>query len=384
MADLKSSFHCVSLPPDLQALREEVRAFLAVSLAGSRALDRAASWSAFDAEFSARLGERGWIGMAFPKCYGGSEAGIFARYVLIEELLAAGAPVGAHWIADRQSGPLILRYGTEQQKQQILPRICRGTLFMCIGMSEPGSGSDLASIRSRARRDGRGWIFNGHKLWTTHAHRSHYMIALARTGEATPERHSGFSQFLIDLSLPGVTVRPVRDLRGAEHFNEVLLDEVSLDSQALLGQEGHGWQQVMSELAYERSGPERFLSSIALLRSLITQIGSHPDQVQARGVGKLAARLLVLRSMSLAVTGQLARGENPTWAAAVVKDIGTAFEQEIPELARLVLDVEPRTSGGEEHAAIQALLIQTAPSFSLRGGTREILRGIIARGLGVS
>lgn len=370
------------IPPEAEAIRAEVRGFLADVLADLPPTRRAESWMGFDARFSRRLGERGWIGMALPKRYGGAEASPFARYVVIEELLAAGAPVSAHWFADRQSGPQILHYGSEAQKDFHLPAICRGEQFFCIGMSEPNSGSDLASIKSSARRAGDKWIVNGQKVWTTNAHRSHYMIALLRTDPAS-SRNEGLSQFIIDLSLPGITIRPIKDLTGASHFNEVFFDDVALDAGALIGTEGQGWAQVTAELAFERSGPERFLSSIALLQSLIGAVGLEPDALQSRDIGRMAARLLTLRQMSLAVTAQLAAGRNPAWEASVVKELGTSFEQEIPELAQALLDVAPTTRGGSEHARVLAYLMQEAPSFSLRGGTREILRGIIARGLGM-
>jgi alkylation response protein AidB-like acyl-CoA dehydrogenase len=298
--------------------------------------------------------------------------------------------VAAHWFADRQSGPLILRYGTEEQRQRYLPGICRGEVYFCIGMSEPNSGSDLASIRSRAVPDldaGDGsWRLTGQKVWTTNAHHAHYMIALVRTGAPSSDkaaRHEGLSQFVVDLKAPGVTVRPIRDLAGGEHFNEVYLDNVRLQANALIGTEGQGWEQVIAELAFERSGPERFLSSIALLHTLIDAVGRQPDALQANAVGRLTARLAVLRQMSLSVTAELAAGGNPTWAATCLKDLGSSFEQEIPELAQQVLDMAPSTQGGTDHAQVLAALMQMAPSFSLRGGTREILRGIIARGLGL-
>src|SRR5690606_19953868 len=190
--------------------------------------------------------------------------GSFARYVVSEELLAAGAPVSAHWIADRQSAPLLLHYGTPAQQERYIPGIVRGEIYFCIGMSEPNSGSDLASIGSRAAREGDVWVLNGRKIWTTNAHRSHYMIALVRTQGRGDDRHGGMSQFIIDLKAPGVTVRPIRDLSGGEHFNEVFFDDVVLGSDALVGTDGNGWTQVMAELAFERSGPERFLSSMTL------------------------------------------------------------------------------------------------------------------------
>ncbi len=370
------------IPPEAEALRADVRAFLKDALHDYPAIRRADSWMGFNAEFSRRLGAQGWVGMALPKQYGGGDASPFARYVVIEELLAAGAPVSAHWFADRQSGPQILHYGTEVQRERHLAAICRGEQYFCIGMSEPNSGSDLASIKTSARRVGKQWVVNGQKVWTTNAHRSHYMIALIRTGEGS-KRQEGLSQFIIDLSLPGITIRPIRDLTGAEHFNEVFFDELVLDADALIGTEGQGWAQCTAELAFERSGPERFLSSIALLHTLIDAIGQHPDALQAKEIGRLTARLSTLRTMSLAVTAQLAQGKNPAWEASVLKDLGAVFEQEIPELAQLLCDVPPTSQGGTDHAQVLAYLTQMAPSFSLRGGTREILRGIIARGLGM-
>lgn len=378
-----TAFRYHRIPPDAEPLREQVRDFLSTALLDRPPRRRAESWMGADPEFSRELGRRGWLGMALPKRYGGGESGPFARYVVIEELLAAGAPVSAHWIADRQSGPLILRYGTETQRELHLPAICRGASYFCIGMSEPNSGSDLASIRTRAVPNGDSWLLNGHKLWTTNAHHSHYMIALVRTGDKAATRHEGMSQFIIDLKAPGVTIRPIRDLAGGEHFNEVFFDDVLLGPDALIGAEGQGWEQVTAELAFERSGPERFLSSIALLHTLIDAIGRRPDALQAREIGRLTARLFTLRQMSLSVTAELAAGQNPAWAASCVKDLGTVFEQEIPEVAQLLLETLPSNGGGSEHAQVLAYLMQMAPSFSLRGGTREILRGIIARGLGL-
>jgi len=370
------------IPDDAEKLREDVRSFLNDSLGDYPAIRRADSWMGFDAEFSRKLGAKGWVGMSLPREYGGADASAFSRYVVIEELLAAGAPVSAHWFSDRQSGPQIMRYGTPLQKEFHLPPICRGERYFCIGMSEPGSGSDLASIKSRARSDGNRWILNGQKVWTTNAHLAHYMIALVRSSDSD-NRHGGMSQFIIDLTLPGISVRPIKDLTGREHFNEVFFDDVELSGDALIGEEGQGWEQVTAELAFERSGPERFLSSIALINTLIAVVGENPDKLQAKEIGRLTARLLTLRNMSLAVTAQLQEGRDPAWAASCVKDMGSVFEQEIPEIAQLLTEIRPAADGGCDHAQVLAYLTQQAPSFSLRGGTREILRGIIARGLGL-
>jgi alkylation response protein AidB-like acyl-CoA dehydrogenase len=368
------------IPASTDDLRREVRSFVQQETRELPAVRRADSWMGFDGEFSRKLGARGWLGMTLPKQYGGAQAGAFARYVVVEELLAAGAPVSAHWIADRQSAPMLLRYGTEAQKQRHLPPICRGESFFCIGMSEPNSGSDLASISSRARRAGERWILNGQKIWTTNAHRSHFMIALVRTQEKTADRHGGLSQFIVDLRRPGITIRPIRDLTGDEHFNEVFFDNVELSDEDLVGVEGQGWSQVTAELAYERSGPERILSCMALVYTLIDLVGRSPDALQSKEIGRLVARLFTLRNMSIAVTAQLEAGANPAIVAACVKDLGVTLEQEIPEIAQSIHGMEACPEGSD-HAKVLAHLTQLAPSFSLRGGTREILRGIIARSL---
>lgn len=170
-----------TLPPEDEALRPAIRALINSAIAGLAVDRRARSWQGFDSAFSRALGAAGYLGLTLPKCYGGGGHGAFARFVVVEELLTAGAPVAAHWIADRQSAPLILNYGTEAQRQAYLPRICRGEVFLCIGMSEPGSGSDLASVRTRAERTAHGWRVNGKKIWTSNSMHSDYMIALVRT-----------------------------------------------------------------------------------------------------------------------------------------------------------------------------------------------------------
>lgn len=368
---------------DIEALRGEVRAFLAETLAERTPAERARSWSGFDRDFSRRLGARGWIGMTWPKRYGGREASALHRYVVVEEMLAAGAPVAAHWIADRQSGPTLLRFGTEEQRQAILPRIVAGECFFCIGMSEPDSGSDLAATRTRAAAVEGGFRVDGTKLWTTYAHEADYMILFCRTGEGQGDRQKGTSQFLVDMRTPGITVRPILDMAGEHHFNEVVFDDVFLPASALIGRLGDGWHQVTSELAYERSGPDRFLSTFALVTELIDALGSDPSDEAVKAIGRLTAHLMVLRRLSRSVAGMLDRGENPSLQAAVVKDLGALFEQSIPEIARRLVAEEPELGSTRDFCAVLAHAIVNVPAFSLRGGTREILRGIIARGLGL-
>ena len=370
--------------PAAEVLRGEVRAFLAEHLPARAITEGVGSWGGSSREFSRKMGARGWIGMTWPKRYGGHERNALERYVVLEEMLASGAPVSGHWVADRQSGPLILRVGTEQQKNAILPRIAAGELQFCIGMSEPDSGSDLASVRTRAVVEAGGFRVNGTKLWTSNAHRADYMILLCRTGEAGEQRHGGLTQFLVDLkSTQGIAIRPVHNLAGEHHFNEVVFQDVFLPGASVLGEVGGGWKQVTGELAFERSGPERFLSSFTLLVELARALGSDPSERARIALGRIVAHILTLRRLSRSVAGMLQTGANPSQQAALVKDLGTTLEQEIPEIARQLIDAEPDRASTRDFVTVLAHTMMNAPSFSIRGGTREILRGMIARGLGL-
>ena len=374
-----------AIPPGDAALRPQVRELARTAVANLPLDSRARSWSGFDPQFSRRLGEAGFLGLTIPERYGGSGRGPFARFVVVEELLSAGAPVAAHWIADRQSAPLILNFGTEAQREFYLPRICRGEALFCIGMSEPNSGSDLASVRTRAERTPTGWRVTGQKIWTTGAMHADYMIALVRTSGTAEDRHRGLSQLIVDLTAPGVTVRPIADLAGDAHFAEVFFDAVELPDDALIGEEGAGWAQVTAELAFERSGPERIYSSVILLEGWLDHLRTvdRADDATSALAGRMIAKLAALRAMSLACTARLAAGESPAVEASLVKDLGTSFEQALPLAIGDDLASHPDEPVPPELLRALEYLTLIAPSFSLRGGTREILRGIIARGLGL-
>ena len=382
---MPSTLTLAPAPPSeaAEAVRLEVREFLAAELAAGSFSTHVDTWlSGVDPDFSRKLGERGWLGMTWPKEYGGHERTAMERYAVTEELLAAGAPVAAHWIADRQSGPNLLRYGTEAQRKDILPRIAAGECFFVIGMSEPDSGSDLASIRTKAVRNADGdWVVNGAKVWTSNAHHSHYAITLVRTAPLdTTHRHAGMSQLLVDLSTPGITINPIRILDGGHHFNEVVFDDVVIPGDMLLGEEGAGWHQVTAELAFERSGPERFLSTFPLVAEFARRASS-PAELATRG--RLSARLLALRQLSLRIAAALDRGELPDIPAALVKDVGTTFEADVVEAIREVVDVPASLDSPDPLGRALAEAQLHAPGYTLRGGTNEILRGIVARGLGL-
>ena len=372
-------FDRISLEAQTEALRAEVREFLSAN-DQHFPLPLSDFTTGHDPEFSRKIGDRGWIGMCWPKEYGGSERSFFERYVITEELLSAGAPVSAHWIADRQSGPLLLRFGTEAQKQTYLPRIAAGEAFFSIGMSEPDSGSDLASVRTTAVKEGDQYRINGTKVWTTDAHRNHYIICLVRTEAVSDNRHAGLSQIIVDLRNDGAKIKPIRNIAGNEEFNEVVFEDVMVPADRIVGEPGNGWAQVTSELAYERSGPERFLSGYRVFVEMVRACGEHPAAHEAAAIGRLAAHFMTLRRMSISVAGMLENDKDAVVEAALVKELGNNFEKEVLDVARLAVPMASQTARFRETFEQTQLL---SPSFTLRGGTREILRGVIARGLGL-
>ncbi len=379
-------FDPVELPPKAEELRQEVRAFLKEEADAGR-FSPGHGRGGFSRAFSRRVGARGWIGMTWPKAYGGQARSQLERYVVIEEMLAAGAPTRAHSTADRQSGPVILRYGREEIRRQILPRIAAGELCFCIGLSEPNSGSDVFAASTRATKTDGGWRVNGRKIWTSNAHEADYMIALLRTSPPTKEnRRHGLSQFLVAMNTPGIATRPILNLTGAHDFNEVVFDDAFLPDSHLIGEVDMAWKQATDELAYERSGPDRWIETLACLTELVRVAGEAPGERLAEGIGRQVAHLATLRRMSLSVAGMLQAGKTPAVEAAVVKDLGTNFEQALPDKVRLLApqtgDSQP---GANDDRFAEALAYATliAPKLTIQGGTREVLRGIIARGLGL-
>jgi alkylation response protein AidB-like acyl-CoA dehydrogenase len=374
--------------PELAKLRGGLRDFLAADRAEFGWQPAVDAWlSDWDEPFSARLGDAGFVGLTIPKEYGGQGLGHLHRYVVAEELLACGAPVAAHWIADRQVGPGLLSYGTEEQRRRILPKIAAGRYFSAIGMSEPQAGSDLAAAATKAVRTNGGWVLSGTKVWTSGAHLAHQVVVLARTSPLDPQhRHAGFSQFIVPTDSPGLDISPIVLMSGEQHFNEITFNEVFIDDTNFLGKEGDGWRQVTAELSFERSGPERILSTAPLLTALVRVLAREPDldDHAVAALGDLMARVISLRQLSVSVARALTQGRSPANEAALVKDLGTRFEQQSVELAADLLSYVGDHVEGRSHVAT---LVETArshaPMFTLRGGTNEVLRGMVARGMGL-
>jgi acyl-CoA dehydrogenase len=380
------SFDPSRLPPKCETLRAEVRTFLAAEIdAGTFDPHHPGDGDSYNRAFSRRVGAKGWIGMTWPKRYGGRERSQLERYVVTEEFRVANAPANLHFVADRQSGPILLKYAPEPIKQDILPRICRGELCFAIGMSEPDSGSDLFAVKTKATKVEGGWRINGSKIWTTSADIADYMLALFRTSPPTKEnRRHGLTQFLVDMKGHGIAVNPINQMTGKPGFNEVVFAGAFVPDDYVMGEIDGAWKQATSELAYERSGPERFLDTFYLLPELIRALGPEPDLRGAEGLGRLIAQLHTLRRMSVSVAGMLQAGKEPVVEGSIVKDLGTIWEQKLPGRAReLAAFLKPELVN---HTALEDQLTFAtviAPKLTIQGGTTEILRGIIARGLGL-
>ena len=380
-------FDPMKFPPEAEALRQEVRNFLRAEIdAGTFTPGSGDMASNFNPEFSRKIGAKGWIGLTWPKEYGGHGRSQIERYVLTEEFLAHGAPVRAHWVADRQSGPVLLKFGAESVKRKLIPEIVRGETYFCIGLSEPNSGSDLFAASTRAKKVDGGYKVTGTKIWTSNAHRTQYMIGLIRTSQPTEDnRRHGLTQFLIKMDTPGITVRPIINLAGHHDFNEVHFDDASVPDEHVIGRPDEAWKQATDELAYERSGPDRWLETIFALNAGIRVSGPNPDDRTAETIGRDVAHLMTLRRMSASVAGMLQAGETPMTEAAVVKDLGTNWEQALPNRMRLIAPDGVRAPSPNDTAYEEVMRYAThiAPKLTIQGGTREVLRGIIARGLGL-
>ncbi len=360
-------------------LQSEVRAFLEAELPRGSFPPGLGMAGARDQDFSRALAARGWLGMALPRRYGGAERGVVERFIVVEELLRWGAPVRFHWVADRQSGPLILRYGSKAQCERFLPAICRGEVSFSIGMSEPGAGSDLAAVQTRATRADGGWRVTGTKLWTGGAHENDWLVALCRTSDEE-DRHDGLTQLIVDLRDASVAVRPIAYLDGSEFFNEVRLDDVFVPDELVIGDVGAGWAQNTSELALERAGPERWLSTYLVVEQYLREHGARDERAQVV-LGEATARWWGIRMLSLSVARLLDAGQAPVAESALVKELGTRFEQDVLDMVWRLVPEDPDPAAESLFERLLAAAILGAPSFTIRGGTNEILRSVAARAL---
>ncbi len=378
------------LTPAQEAFREEIRGFLRSELAAEPRRVREDGWVVgFSRAFSEKLGKRGWVGLTWPREYGGQARSVLERLILTEELLRAGAPVAAHWLGDRQVGPSILRFGTEEQRREILPRITSGAIVFCVGLSEPDAGSDAAAVTTQAIEDGDGFVIRGQKIWTSFAHQADYCYLVARTDASGP-KHRGISEFIVPMATPGITVRPLLDMTGEHHFNEVFFEDVRVPRTALIGQKDRGWYQIAVQLDYERGGIERVLSNWPLLEDALAALRGSAvlrDPVMRDRLAGLRVDLEIARLMVYRIAWLTDHGRVPNVEAAVAKSFGTELEQRIAETVAGLFQMSALGLAGTSRAALGgrvARAVLYAPAYTIQGGTSNILRNIIAhRGLGL-
>lgn len=380
-----------------ERFRQEVVEFLEDELKqGSFEVHCDAWMGGYSPELSRKMGEKGWIGLCWPTdCYGQGKSYI-DRMVLTEEIVRYGAPAAAHWFADRQMGPSIIRHGNDEQKEFFLPRIVKGEIVFGIGMSEPEAGCDLASLRTRAVEDGDCYVLNGQKVWTSGAHHIDYLYLIART-DPDVVKHKGISEFIVDMHLPGIEVRPLIDMTGGHHYNEVFLDNVRIPKSSLVGEMNRGWYQIAQQLDYERSGVERLMTNYPLYKDLIeyckqTQYNGMPLAQKAEvrnSLADLTVRYEAGRLLTYRVAWVLDQERLPTTEAAMAKAYCTAFEQHLAHVATQIPGLYGQLRQGSKglptafrESPAESYLF--SPGYTIQGGTSEILKNITAiRGLGL-
>lgn len=380
-----------------EKLRQEVRSFLDDELKKGTFTTHCDAWmGGYSKEFSRKMGEKGWIGYCWPKDYHGQGKSYIDRLVITEEIVRYGAPAASHWFADRQMGPSILKHGTKEQQDFFLPRIVKGELCFGIGMSEPGAGCDLASLRTKAVLDGDYYVINGQKVWTSGAHHIDYIYLVARTDQDAP-KHKGISEFIIDMKTPGIDVRPLIDMTGGHHYNEVFFDNVRIPKTTLVGGLNKGFYQIAQQLDFERSGVERLMTNYPLLEDIVTYVKETDYRGQPLSKSVLArqsvADLFISfeagRLLTYRVAWVLDQGKIPTTEAALAKAFSTSFEQQLAHTAAQIPGLYGTLRQGSKgvptafrESPAESCIF--SPAYTIQGGTNEILRNIIAgRGLGL-
>jgi len=383
-----------------EKFRQEVRDFIEEELMhGSFKPMTDGGIQGYETEFTKNLAQKGWIGLTWPKEYGGQERSWMDRLILTEELLRYGAPAGWHWSSDRQMGPSIIKFGTEEQKKEFLPKIIRGEISMAIGMSEPEAGSDMASLQTRAVEDGDDYVIDGQKVWTGGAHYSNYIYLVVRTDPSfpphDPKNFKGISEFIVPTNLPGITIKPMLDIAGREHFTEIFFDNARVPKRYLVGEKNRGFYQIMEQLDYERAGIERLMSNYVVFAGLIeyakkTYRNGKPLSKEPLIRDKLAelqvefevGRLLIYR-----VAWVLDQGRAPNYEAAIAKIYCTDFEKRLANEAIEILGLYGQLMPDSKYVPLSGKAILSylfSPGYTIQAGTSEILRNVIAqRGLGL-
>jgi 3-oxocholest-4-en-26-oyl-CoA dehydrogenase alpha subunit len=382
-----------SFSTEQQAFRQEVRDFFAAQgpMPGTGGFDYGDDPERVQA-IEAQMYARGWLTMAWPVEYGGQAADPIKQLIFREEVAIAGAPGGGQ--GPTVIAPAIMLHGTEEQKRHFLPLIARGAIQWCQGFSEPGSGSDLASLQTRAVRDGDDYVLNGQKIWTTGAWRADWIHVLTRTDPDAP-KHRGISYFLADMKTPGISVRRLTHLTGRAELCETFFDNVRIPANQMLGPENRGWYVATTTLDFERSGIDRVASGqrilddiVAFARETVRDGKRIIDLPVVRNrIADLQIALQVGRWMAYRVAWMQSRGLVPNYEASMSKAFGSELNQRIANGGTYILGLHGQLGEGSKHAPQQgrvAFAYLHAVQATILAGTSEIQRNIIAtRGLGL-
>ncbi len=389
--------------PEDAAFRAEVRDFLATEMPHDlRAADDAILGVGIGEDERERgwlktLAKRGWVAPAWPEAYGGAGLSVMQQFIFNEEMARAAAP-RPNFLAIGLAGPTIIVHGTEEQKHEHLSGILSGETFWCQGFSEPGAGSDLASLQTRAVQDGDDFIINGQKIWTSGAHRSQRMMLLARTDNDAP-KHKGISYFLLNMQSPGITIRPLTNMADTPSFNEVFFDNVRVPKSDMLGEINRGWYVATTTLDFERSGIINGVSLQRLVREIAAfarddpqrsrgSLGDHSGWQSVRY--ELADRAIeaeISIVLSYRVVTMQAKGIVPNQEASITKLFGSELAQRIARTGVKVAGMYGQLTDGSPAAPLGGrldALYRIAIGSTIAGGTSEIQRSVIAqRGLGL-
>ena len=379
-----------SLTKEQEQFRKEIQTFLEEEL-GRQHLQAKSNYFIEESskKFSRKLAKKGWIGLTWPQEYGGAGRSYVDRTIFMEELLRNQAPLMYHFFGERQIGPSLMHFGSEEQKQEFLPKIINSDISFCLGMSEPDAGSDVAAVNTTAKEDGDHYIINGQKTWTSHAHKADYIWLLTVTDPDAP-KHRNLSEFIVDMKSPGVTVRPLLNMIGAHSFNEVFFDDVKVHKRYLVGEKNRGFQQMLAQVDFERAGIERLMQNYPLFANLKTYIkeSANPSDSLIRDkIAQLEIEFQVGKLLIYQVAWTIDRGKIPNYEAAVSKAFCTRFEQKLGDMATEILGPFGHVMSGFENIPLGGDAAESylwSPSYTIQGGTLEILKIVIAtRGLGI-
>jgi alkylation response protein AidB-like acyl-CoA dehydrogenase len=365
--------------PDELAFRDEIRSWLGRNLP-SDLREKVATYAHLSKEDLLRwhriLAKKGWVAPAWPKEWGGTGWNLVQRYIFEEELGYAGGPMLIPF-GLAMCAPVLLRFGTEAQKQRFLPRIYHGEDFWCQGYSEPGSGSDLASLKTRATRKGDDFVVNGQKIWTTLAHYADWIFCLVRTDPNTERRQEGISFLLMDMKTPGITVRPLMLMDGGHEVNEVFFDDVKVPAGNLVFEEGKGWTVAKYLLGYERMNTGRIGESKRQLAALKQFSSSRKNDTRFQDrLARLEVELMALEITNLRFLDRMRRtGQPPGADVSMLKIKGTEIQQGITELMMQAAD----PAAHDDFSVCLRKRYLSMRKTTIYAGSNEIQRNIIAK-----